>query len=65
MLQFDPNMKVSVVFKQISTHVGRTFDSDKFALVLESPDLDNPVFLEEDKEMKQYSFSENVRGSLR
>eukprot|EP00339_Tiarina_fusa_P009922 CAMPEP_0117039822 /NCGR_PEP_ID=MMETSP0472-20121206/27916_1 /TAXON_ID=693140 ORGANISM="Tiarina fusus, Strain LIS" /NCGR_SAMPLE_ID=MMETSP0472 /ASSEMBLY_ACC=CAM_ASM_000603 /LENGTH=442 /DNA_ID=CAMNT_0004750403 /DNA_START=436 /DNA_END=1760 /DNA_ORIENTATION=+ len=56
-MEFKPDTLISDVFKQIAQHVGRTFGPENFQLVMESPDLNEPVPLEEEKVMRDYIYS--------
>ena len=60
MMEFNPDTQISDVFKQIAQHVGRTFGTENFQLVMESPDLEAPVPLEDEKLMRDYISSDNV-----
>jgi len=58
MMEFHPDEEISNVVKQIAQHVGREFGPDNFQLVMESPDLAEPVPLEADKKMRLYITSD-------
>lgn len=60
MMEFNPDCKISDVFKRIEDHMGRQFSPDNFQLVMESPDFKEPIPLEENKVMRDYISSDNV-----
>lgn len=61
MMAFDPECTISDIFKRIEENMGRQLSADNFKLVLESPDLKEPVPLGEDAVLKDYITSDGVR----
>lgn len=60
MMNFDPKTEVSEVFTKIGNHVGRTFSTENFDLVIDSPEHPDPISLELGHTIQEYVNSDGV-----